>query len=195
MTNSPSKKPETATAPKPAAVLKAMAAMGGAGGATGVAEAPVAAPVKTDKHGGARKHAAAKSDKAPATVATDAGTPAEARPAVPTSEQVRRAFESGKYPYSNRLGRRAYERDKAKLQAELLKVQIWAQETGQKFVLLFEGRDAAGKGGTIKRYHRAPEPAGGAGGGAEQAHRRGARPVVFPALHRPSADRRRNGVL
>ena len=41
---------------------------------------------------------------------------------------------------------------KAKLQAELLKVQKWASETGQKFVMLFEGRDAAGKGGTIKRF-------------------------------------------
>jgi polyphosphate kinase 2 len=46
----------------------------------------------------------------------------------------------------------AYEREKALLQAELLKVQRWAQETGEKFVILFEGRDAAGKGGTIKRY-------------------------------------------
>jgi polyphosphate kinase 2 len=45
-----------------------------------------------------------------------------------------------------------YEAEKARLQAELLKVQIWAQETGQKFVILMEGRDAAGKGGTIKRF-------------------------------------------
>lgn len=51
-----------------------------------------------------------------------------------------------------KLDRSSYESEKAKLQAELLKVQHWAQETGQKFVLLFEGRDAAGKGGTIKRY-------------------------------------------
>jgi polyphosphate kinase 2 len=50
------------------------------------------------------------------------------------------------------LRRREYETQKAQLQAELLKVQHWAQETGQKFVLLFEGRDAAGKGGTIKRF-------------------------------------------
>jgi polyphosphate kinase 2 len=50
------------------------------------------------------------------------------------------------------MGRAVYEVEKAKLQAELLKVQIWAQETGQKFVVLFEGRDAAGKGGTIKRF-------------------------------------------
>jgi polyphosphate kinase 2 len=51
-----------------------------------------------------------------------------------------------------KLARRPYEAEKAQLQAELLKVQLWAQETGQKFVLLFEGRDAAGKGGTIKRF-------------------------------------------
>ena len=69
-----------------------------------------------------------------------------------TADQVRRAFETGKYPYSRKMGRRAYEAEKAALQAELLKVQLWAQETGQKFVMLFEGRDAAGKGGTIKRF-------------------------------------------
>ncbi|AVO36536.1 polyphosphate kinase 2 [Pukyongiella litopenaei] len=73
-------------------------------------------------------------------------------PGGPSPDEVRRAFESGRYPYSRKLGRRAYEADKAVLQAELLKVQHWAQETGEKFVLLFEGRDAAGKGGTIKRF-------------------------------------------
>ncbi len=61
-------------------------------------------------------------------------------------------FDNGTYPYTDKLDRRAYEAEKAALQAELLKVQLWAQETGQKFVLLFEGRDAAGKGGTIKRF-------------------------------------------
>ncbi len=61
-------------------------------------------------------------------------------------------FDNGRYPYSEKLDRKTYEAEKAQLQAELLKVQIWAQETGQKFVLLFEGRDAAGKGGTIKRF-------------------------------------------
>ena len=69
-----------------------------------------------------------------------------------TPDQVRAAFESGRYPYPRRMARRAYEIEKALLQAELLKVQKWAQETGQKFVILFEGRDAAGKGGTIKRF-------------------------------------------
>jgi polyphosphate kinase len=67
-------------------------------------------------------------------------------------DAIRQAFESGRYPYARPMGTRAYEAEKAQLQAELLKVQIWTQETGQKFVILFEGRDAAGKGGTIKRY-------------------------------------------
>lgn len=61
-------------------------------------------------------------------------------------------FEQGEYPYKTRLSRAAYEAEKATLQVELLKVQHWVQETGQKYVLLFEGRDAAGKGGTIKRF-------------------------------------------
>jgi len=76
--------------------------------------------------------------------------PTAARPQDTTA--LRLAFENGEYPYATRLSRRSYEAQKAKLQAELLKVQLWAQETGEKFVLLFEGRDAAGKGGTIKRF-------------------------------------------
>nr|WP_241250513.1 polyphosphate kinase 2 [Rhodobacter kunshanensis] len=68
------------------------------------------------------------------------------------ADRIRASFEGGVYPYHRPLGRKAYEAEKAALQAELLKVQIWAQETGQKFVILMEGRDAAGKGGTIKRF-------------------------------------------
>jgi len=69
-----------------------------------------------------------------------------------SADQVAAAFESGTYPYHRMMGRAPYEAEKAQLQAELLKVQIWAQETGQRFVILMEGRDAAGKGGTIKRF-------------------------------------------
>ena len=61
-------------------------------------------------------------------------------------------FEQGDYPYARKLGRKEYENEKAALQVELLKVQHWVAETKQKFVMLFEGRDAAGKGGTIKRF-------------------------------------------
>jgi len=68
------------------------------------------------------------------------------------ANRIREAFETGRYPYARSMGSKPYEQEKARLQAELLKVQIWAQETGEKFVILFEGRDAAGKGGTIKRF-------------------------------------------
>ena len=67
-------------------------------------------------------------------------------------DEIRRAFETGEYPYSSKMGRAAYEKQKAMLQVELIKAQQWVKESGQKIVLLFEGRDAAGKGGTIKRY-------------------------------------------
>jgi len=67
-------------------------------------------------------------------------------------EAIRNAFETGRFPYKRKMPRAAYEKQKAKLQAELLKVQLWAKDTGRKFILLFEGRDAAGKGGTIKRF-------------------------------------------
>jgi polyphosphate kinase 2 len=69
-----------------------------------------------------------------------------------TPDTIRQAFESGAYPYETKLSRRSYENQKAKIQAELLKAQKWIGETGQKIVILFEGRDAAGKGGTIKRF-------------------------------------------
>jgi polyphosphate kinase 2 len=69
-------------------------------------------------------------------------------------------FENGKYPYKKKLGRRSYEKQKAALQVELLKVQKWVKNSGQKIVILFEGRDAAGKGGTIKRFMEHLNPRG-----------------------------------
>ena len=56
------------------------------------------------------------------------------------------------YPYDERMSRDQYEVEKYLLQIELLKFQYWTQETGAKHVIVFEGRDAAGKGGTIKRF-------------------------------------------
>ena len=61
-------------------------------------------------------------------------------------------FKKGTYPYSERMSRAEYEQKKAQLQIELLKMQNWVKETGQRLLFLFEGRDAAGKGGTIKRF-------------------------------------------
>ena len=73
---------------------------------------------------------------------------------------IRRLFEYGEFPYRTKMRRAAYEKHKAELQIELLKVQEWVRETGQKIVLLFEGRDAAGKGGTIKRFTEHLNPRG-----------------------------------
>ena len=56
------------------------------------------------------------------------------------------------YPYAELMGREAYELEKYQLQVELLKFQYWGQDTDSKHVIVFEGRDAAGKGGTIKRF-------------------------------------------
>ena len=61
------------------------------------------------------------------------------------------AFASGGYPYARRMKRKAYERELEALQIELVKLQYWVRRTGARIVVLFEGRDAAGKGGTIKR--------------------------------------------
>ena len=56
------------------------------------------------------------------------------------------------YPYDERLSREEYDHAKRLLQVELLKLQYWMQDTGRRFVVIFEGRDAAGKGSTIKRF-------------------------------------------
>ncbi|OJW26289.1 MAG: polyphosphate kinase 2 [Rhodospirillales bacterium 69-11] len=65
---------------------------------------------------------------------------------------IRRLFETGEYPYKTPMRNGPYEDHMRELQRELLKAQKWIAETGERVILLFEGRDAAGKGGTIKRY-------------------------------------------
>ena len=90
-------------------------------------------------------------------------------------DKIRQLFENGEYPYKDKLGTREYEQQKAELQVELLKAQDWIKATSQKVVVLFEGRDAAGKGGAIKRF-------------MEHLNPRGARVV---ALDKPS-DRERS---
>jgi len=65
-----------------------------------------------------------------------------------------------KYPYDRRMERAEYDRIKRLLQIELLKLQYWIKDTGGRLVVLFEGRDAAGKGGTIKRFMEHLNPRG-----------------------------------
>jgi len=69
-------------------------------------------------------------------------------------------WREGGYPYKSRMLRKNYERQKYQLQVELLKLQAWVKETGQRVVILFEGRDAAGKGGAIKRFMEHLNPRG-----------------------------------
>jgi polyphosphate kinase 2 len=64
------------------------------------------------------------------------------------------------YPYQERLTREYYDVEKYLLQVELLKLQYWVKDTGQRLVILFEGRDAAGKGGAIKRFTEHLNPRG-----------------------------------
>ena len=69
-------------------------------------------------------------------------------------------FDNANYPYKKKMARDEYEDTKLQLQIELLKMQGWVKETGQRIVILCEGRDAAGKGGTIKRFMEHLNPRG-----------------------------------
>jgi len=62
------------------------------------------------------------------------------------------------YPYSRRMAKDAYEADLRELQIELVKLQAWVRAHGKRVCVLFEGRDAAGKGGTIKRFRENLNP-------------------------------------
>ncbi|WP_082467370.1 polyphosphate kinase 2 [Leifsonia sp. Leaf264] len=64
------------------------------------------------------------------------------------------------YPYTEKMTRKAYEKQKRHLQIELLKLQAWVKDSEQKIVIVFEGRDAAGKGGAIKRFTEHLNPRG-----------------------------------
>jgi polyphosphate kinase 2 len=64
------------------------------------------------------------------------------------------------YPYPEKMSRDEYEYLKRPLQIELVRLQNWVKDTGQRIVMVFEGRDAAGKGGTIKRFTEHLNPRG-----------------------------------
>ena len=107
---------------------------------------------------------------APAELGVPEATAREMEAMPVTAEESTSAPLPAGYPYRVRLRRKEYEAEKKRLQIELLKVQSWVKESGQRIVMLFEGRDAAGKGGTIKRF-------------TEHLNPRGARVV---ALEKPS---------
>lgn len=88
------------------------------------------------------------------------GTGPAAESSARPDDELSADWRVGGYPYKNLMSRRNYEKQKYRLQVELLKLQAWVKETGQRVVVLFEGRDAAGKGGTIKRYMEHLNPRG-----------------------------------
>ncbi len=77
-----------------------------------------------------------------------------------TSDELADDWRDGGYPFKYKMLRKDYEREKFILQTELLKLQGWVKENDQRVVILFEGRDAAGKGGTIKRFMEHLNPRG-----------------------------------
>lgn len=126
-----------------------------------------------DNEGGQHPHEPAATPKDPAPSGTPpadrngtdpaAATPKSTKRKAPNAshlqaeirhspEKIREVFRSGAYPYKRRIKTAVYQKHKEELQVELLKVQNWVKLTGQRIVVLFEGRDAAGKGGTIKRF-------------------------------------------
>ena len=82
------------------------------------------------------------------------------QPARSPDEELAADWRDGGYPYQNLMLRKNYEKQKYRLQVELLKLQAWVKETRQRVVILFEGRDAAGKGGTIRRFMEHLNPRG-----------------------------------
>ncbi|MEQ1608152.1 MAG: polyphosphate kinase 2 [Hyphomonadaceae bacterium] len=98
------------------------------------------------------------------------GLPKAPRQPRHVDDELAPGWRSGAFPYKYKMLRRDYEQQKFVLQTELLKLQAWVKDSRQRVIILFEGRDAAGKGGAIKRF-------------MEHLNPRGARVV---ALERPS---------
>ncbi len=133
-------------------------ATGIAGAELGGDPAPGEVAVQTEASPGGSSQVAPESDAKEAAAKVSAAHVIAGMRRDP--EAIRHAFESGEYPYRTRMPRKVYEKKKGALQVELLKVQRWIKESGERVVVLFEGRDAAGKGGTIKRFMEHLNPRG-----------------------------------
>lgn len=98
-----------------------------------------------------------------AVVATDPILPEVKEPTIPNAEPIEdpthigaenriRYFRENLYPYAHRMSNREYNAQNRPIQVELIKMQSWIRDVGERLMILFEGRDAAGKGGTIRRF-------------------------------------------
>jgi polyphosphate kinase len=88
----------------------------------------------------------------------DTDAPADIRAAIKRADKD--DILSATYPHSERKARKPYEREMAALQVELVKLQAWVKASNARVMIVFEGRDAAGKGGTIKRLRENLNPRG-----------------------------------
>lgn len=88
----------------------------------------------------------------------DEQAPKEIRKAIEDGEKSR--ILSASYPFDEQMSKKAYEREMEAAQVELVKLQAWAKSSGARIAIVFEGRDAAGKGGTIKRFRENLNPRG-----------------------------------
>ena len=75
-------------------------------------------------------------------------------------QEILEELHEGSSNNHKRLNKKIYEKELARLQSELVKMQYWVKATGFRMIVLFEGRDAAGKGGSIKRLTEAMNPRG-----------------------------------
>jgi len=111
---------------------------------------------KTDAKTGKKPAKASENSKATAKPASDRKTVKSLGFDIEAEELpeaiVDAAYHSGGYPYGKRMKRKRYDRELLPLQIELLKLTHWAVEHGERIVIVFEGRDGAGKGGTISRF-------------------------------------------
>ena len=110
----------------------------------------------------------------------------QARPSRQDGEPTNREAAAAEESATTKMKKKRYEEELARLQLELIKLQEWIKHAGLRVVVIFEGRDAAGKGGTIKRITESLNPRDLPGGRPGRPDRARTHPVVLPALCRPT---------
>ena len=124
------------------------------------AEVAAARAVASDDPAGVEALIAGASPDDAAVLRQSLGMPRAPRTPRHAADALAPDWRSGVYPYQYKMLRRDYEQQKFVLQTELLKLQAWVKDSRQRVVILFEGRDAAGKGGAIKRFMEHLNPRG-----------------------------------
>ena len=119
--------------------------------------------------------------------------PKSVRKAIETAEKGQILNPS--YPYDERMGRKDYEKAIERLQVELVKMQASVKAHGNRIAIVFEGRDAAGKGGTIKRFRENLNPRGARVVALSKPTEAERTQWYFPTLHRASSLRWRDHIL